>query len=165
MNWEAIGAVGEILGAAAVLITLVYLATQVKRSNELSRFNATKEIVNQFNDLNRLVATDSTLRKVLMKTDGLTADEIEQIYNFGMMFCNVWISAQIAYDNDQLDSETYKACAKDVSIELTRWPNFRPALEKWLSNYPEHKQLEIMQPILSDSGSAQAELESGENDT
>lgn len=134
MNWDAIGAAGEILGAAAVLVTLVYLATQVRRSNELSRFNATKEIVNQFNDLNRLVTTDSTLRKVLLKSDGLTADEIEQIYNFAMMFCNVWVSAQIAYDNDQLEVETYKACARDVSIELTRWPNFRPALEKWLSN-------------------------------
>lgn len=155
MNWDAIGAAGELLGAAAVLVTLVYLATQVKRSNELSRFNATKEIVNQFNDLNRLVTSDSTLRKVLMKSDELTPDEIEQIYNFGMMFCNVWVSAQIAYDNDQLDSETYKACAKDVSIELSRWPNFRPALKKWLSNYPEHKSLNIMQPILDDTDSIQ----------
>jgi len=32
MNWEAIGAVGEILGAVAVLITLVYLAIQIRQS-------------------------------------------------------------------------------------------------------------------------------------
>ena len=30
MNWEAIGAIGEILGATVVFITLVYLAIQVK---------------------------------------------------------------------------------------------------------------------------------------
>jgi hypothetical protein len=30
MNWEAIGAVGETLGAFLVLITLIYLATQVR---------------------------------------------------------------------------------------------------------------------------------------
>ena len=30
MNWEAIGAVGEILGAAVVFITLAYLAVQVR---------------------------------------------------------------------------------------------------------------------------------------
>lgn len=149
MNWEAIGAIGELVGAAAVLATLVYLAAQVRKSNELSRFNATKEIVNQFNDLNRLVTTDASLRNVLMKTGELTADESEQIYNFGMMFCNVWISAQIAYDNDQLDEETYRACVKDVSIELNRWPNFRQALERWLSNYPEHRHREIMQPIVA----------------
>jgi len=148
MDWDAIGAVGEIVGAAAVLATLVYLAAQVRKSNELARFNATKEIVNQFNDLNRMAISDASLRQVLMKTGDLNTDESEQVYNFGMMFCNVWISIQIAYDNDQLDEETYRACAKDVSIELNRWPNFRPALERWLSNYPEHKQREIMQPIV-----------------
>jgi hypothetical protein len=30
MNWEAIGALGETLGALLVLITLIYLATQVR---------------------------------------------------------------------------------------------------------------------------------------
>lgn len=30
MNWDAIGAVGEILGAIAVFATLLYLATQIK---------------------------------------------------------------------------------------------------------------------------------------
>ena len=38
MNWEAIGAVGEIVGAAAVVLTLLYLAVQTKelRSATLS---------------------------------------------------------------------------------------------------------------------------------
>jgi hypothetical protein len=34
MNWEAIGAVGEALGAAGVIITLVYLARQIHQSSE-----------------------------------------------------------------------------------------------------------------------------------
>jgi hypothetical protein len=32
MNWEAISAVGEIVGAIAVVATLIYLAVQVRRS-------------------------------------------------------------------------------------------------------------------------------------
>jgi hypothetical protein len=32
MNWEAIGAVGELLSAVAVLVTLIYLAVQVKNA-------------------------------------------------------------------------------------------------------------------------------------
>ena len=153
MNWDAIGAVGEILGAIAVLITLIYLATQVRRSNELSRFNASKEVMNQFNDLNHLVTTDSSLRQLLMKEGQLTADEREQLCNFAMMFCNVWMSVQIAYDNDQIDKSLYDAGAKDVSIELARWPNFRSAAEQWLANYPENAHYEIMQPVLSGNSS------------
>jgi hypothetical protein len=32
LNWEAIGAVGEVLGAVAVVVTLAYLAAQVRES-------------------------------------------------------------------------------------------------------------------------------------
>jgi hypothetical protein len=35
VNWEAISAVGELLSAFAVLITLIYLATQVRQSNRM----------------------------------------------------------------------------------------------------------------------------------
>jgi hypothetical protein len=31
MNWEAISAIGEIVGAIAVIVTLIYLAVQVRR--------------------------------------------------------------------------------------------------------------------------------------
>jgi hypothetical protein len=37
VNWEAIGAIGELLGAAGVIITLGYLALQLRRSNDQAR--------------------------------------------------------------------------------------------------------------------------------
>jgi len=35
MNWEAIGSVGEVVSAIAVLVTLIYLTLQVRQSNRL----------------------------------------------------------------------------------------------------------------------------------
>jgi hypothetical protein len=35
MNWDAIGAIGEIVGALAVLITLIYLAMQIKQNSDM----------------------------------------------------------------------------------------------------------------------------------
>jgi hypothetical protein len=40
INWEAVGAIGEIVGAIAVFATLVYLARQMRQSNELLRAQA-----------------------------------------------------------------------------------------------------------------------------
>ena len=40
MNWEAIGAVGEVLGAAGVIISLLYLAVQI-RGDALAKRAAT----------------------------------------------------------------------------------------------------------------------------
>ena len=37
MNWEAIGAIGELVGGAAVLLTLLYLVKQVKQNTESTR--------------------------------------------------------------------------------------------------------------------------------
>ena len=37
MNWDAIGAIGEIVGALAVLATLIYLAIQVRQNSVLQR--------------------------------------------------------------------------------------------------------------------------------
>ncbi len=35
MNWEAIGAIGELIGAVGVIVSLVYLATQIRHSSRL----------------------------------------------------------------------------------------------------------------------------------
>ena len=37
MNWEAIGAVGELIGAAAVVATLLYLVKQIKQNTESTK--------------------------------------------------------------------------------------------------------------------------------
>ena len=44
MNWDAIGAVGEILGALAVFFTLMYLARQVSLTREQFKQQAEDEI-------------------------------------------------------------------------------------------------------------------------
>jgi len=40
MNWEALGALAEIVAAAAVVITLLYLAIQVRHSNRQTEIDS-----------------------------------------------------------------------------------------------------------------------------
>ena len=44
MNWDAIGAVGEIVGALAVVVSLLYLAGQIRVSNKASRNSLIQEL-------------------------------------------------------------------------------------------------------------------------
>ena len=46
MNWEAIGAVGEMVGAIAVIATLIYLAIQIKASARAARSAAVTDATN-----------------------------------------------------------------------------------------------------------------------
>ena len=45
MNWEAIGAVGEIVGALAVVLSLVYLALQIRSQTRESRLASMHQTV------------------------------------------------------------------------------------------------------------------------
>jgi len=51
MNWEAISAIGQIIGALAVVISLIYLARQVGssvRETRLSTMRSTLDFLNRF---------------------------------------------------------------------------------------------------------------------
>ena len=45
MNWDAIGAVAEILSALAVLITLGYLAVQIRQNTNAMKISAMTPLV------------------------------------------------------------------------------------------------------------------------
>ena len=47
MNWEAISAIGQIVGALAVVVSLIYLATEI-RSNARSARQLSLESVNRW---------------------------------------------------------------------------------------------------------------------
>jgi hypothetical protein len=44
MNWSAVGAIGELLGAAAVVLTLAYLARQIRDANRLAKAEAYRAV-------------------------------------------------------------------------------------------------------------------------
>jgi len=45
MNWDAIGAIAELFGAAAVLVTLVYFSLQIRQSNRLAEAESQRELM------------------------------------------------------------------------------------------------------------------------
>ena len=68
MNWEAIGAVGEILGAIAVLFTLIYLAFQVRQNVKLtkalireSRTDSSHRVLSDFREESELLFKETNL--------------------------------------------------------------------------------------------------------
>ncbi len=50
MNWDAVGAIGEIVGAVAVVVTLVYLAKQVNDNSKQVKLNTTQDFAGLVQD-------------------------------------------------------------------------------------------------------------------
>ena len=45
MNWDALGAIGEIIGAVAVVLSLLYVARQVRDGSKQIRLNTTSNLM------------------------------------------------------------------------------------------------------------------------
>lgn len=147
MDWNAAGAIGEILGAIAVLATLLYLAAQIRQTNTMARFETTREIMTQFNACNQLYATDESIRRVLLKEEELSVEEAEQLYSYADMYCNAWATAQMAFDQGLIDKALFSGVVKDVAVALSRWRNMRQAVERWFNNYPDFRNSEIFRAL------------------
>ena len=67
MNWEAVGAIGEIAGALAVIITLVYLSAQVRQNTKASRLAAIQAANENSSRFSELIATDPELSELVWR--------------------------------------------------------------------------------------------------
>lgn len=109
MNWDAIGAIGEIVGASAVFVTLIYLAIQIRqntRSNEASAVDAAMSGYAQINQVLTDPLVASVYRRGNIDPSSLSDDELVQFLAIGRMLVNSWwkilnLYRQGAYPHDQ----------------------------------------------------------------
>jgi hypothetical protein len=96
INWEAIGAVGEILGALTVIATLFYLAHQIRqnnqalnRSNEFAQANSIHQINTAYSGVFSHLASDDGLADIYTRAlagEQLTPTEETRFTSFVNMF-------------------------------------------------------------------------------
>jgi len=67
MNWEAIGSVGEIVGAFAVVVSIIYLAGQVRNQTKEARLTATRDLARDYRELIRSIAKDPELYEIYQR--------------------------------------------------------------------------------------------------
>ncbi len=85
MNWVAIEALGDIVGTFAVVVSLVYLARQLRQVNKISKAEAEREWFQSWHEINRnlgATAEVATLvRKGLHDYESLSLNERAQFYS------------------------------------------------------------------------------------
>ncbi len=69
MNWEALGAVGETLGAIFIVITLIYLARQVSYAKRSMNWQYHENVNALFNQSYNAVASSTDLARAVHKAE------------------------------------------------------------------------------------------------
>jgi hypothetical protein len=82
VNWDAIGAVAELLGAAGVIISLAYLANQVRAAGRLGQEEAARSVLTRLNATMEFLASSHEKSDMWVRgSSGLAnlKDEAEQV--------------------------------------------------------------------------------------
>ena len=99
MNWEAIGAIGEVLGAMAVVISLVYIASQVKSGTRALKTTTRDSSFHSLQEWNYAVLSEPDLAWIFQRgmSEPHVLDEHQQarfvhlMYSFLKLFENIYL--------------------------------------------------------------------------
>ncbi len=163
MNWDAIGAIAELLGAVGVIASLIYLATQIRQSREQMGQN-TRALqagaYQQFEEsMYRRVMDDLTIPG-LERIIRLGMADIEQLSEEDMFRWSRWIFTRLrAFDNSHYqfrmgmhDEDRWQISRRDLEMffqmpGVVQWwkatpstlsPEFIALVEEILGKEPEH---------------------------
>ncbi len=121
MNWEAVGALGELVGAVAVVATLVYLARQVKTSSRTSAIESRVSNQRSYSEfLGQLIADpklDEMYKRGRKDFSALTEEERARFTNLALQTYSNISSAYFQYSQGVLDEEG--------------WHEYRAILRYW----------------------------------
>ncbi len=91
INWEAIGAVGEVVGALAVVVSIVYLAIQIRQSGRIGRFTAHQNLTESLSSIIEPFYSDAQLSRIWQLADDAPEQMTpEQRERFGIVLYSVF---------------------------------------------------------------------------
>jgi len=98
MNWDAIGAIAELVGSVAVVITIAYLAVQIKQSAKSARSAATNESRAAVTDVLTGISVDTEASRVYARgiTNPDSLDPEERV-RFDLIVYQTLRSAETLY--------------------------------------------------------------------
>jgi hypothetical protein len=139
MNWEAIGAIGDFMGGLVVIVSVAYLALQIRQSNrhaeastELSWIHGLNEIWDRWTVETTMVA----IRKGLRDFDALSKNE-QAIFHMqvGALVNHCMVAEQLW--QGRLIAEETREAAVDLLARILRTPGGRRYWELDIEASPE----------------------------
>ena len=135
MNWEAVGATGELIGSVAVLATLVYLAIQIRQNTRSLKAASHHAITDSFNAINAKIIDDPATARIWRVghdgMSGLNPDEQTQ-YSF-MMLSYMRIFETLFYQRGLGTMEEQLFATEEGTL---RWTVTQTGFLEWWDNNP-----------------------------
>jgi len=98
MNWDAVGALSELIGAVAVIITLIYLAVQVRQNTLSNQNSASQTISAQYSEwLSLIIENESVAHIYRLGQQDLDQLTDEEKIRYGMLLTQLCRACESQY--------------------------------------------------------------------
>jgi len=148
MSWDAIGAIGEVGGAIAVVATLVYLSRQMRDQSNALRTNIRDSAFHQLQEWNYQVMADPSLAGAFQRgareADWSQFEEDERwrllhvMYSFFKLFENIYLHSlegSVSPEVWERNQAIFVAYATEPGCQLyfdRRRPTFDPRFQEFV---------------------------------
>jgi hypothetical protein len=98
MNWNAVGAIGEIIGALAVFLTLIYLALQIRQNTKAVQASAVDASISKVTNVRQSMYENVEISRIYIK--GLAhPDDLDEVSRtrFRLLMHNILLSISNIY--------------------------------------------------------------------
>jgi len=130
----------EIVGVLAVIASLLFLAYEIRQSNQIARSTITFELGKNAADLNEVVLSNPGFAELLVKSQDPhyhpTAVEKQMLLAEARRFLNLWGTVEIAYRNGHQTRAQFDIMLDDAEGVLSRRPAAHYVWRKELKRFP-----------------------------
>jgi hypothetical protein len=128
MNWEMISAVGQMLGAIGVIISIVYLAAQIRNQNKESQRAAMNVLTTHWSDLNRTLVENPEMAVLWLRAsrsfDDLDAKSKLRVGAHLGRFFRVSDSLYLGVLDGTLDKRLWRGYERTLA-DVVAYPGFQ----------------------------------------
>ena len=155
MNWQAIGVVAEVVSAIAVVVSLVYLAMQIRQSARQARADNVQATVERWIEAqtSRLRSEDDAefLRNALSDYTALSVPQKARLAAFMFDLTAAFQAMYVKHRNGLLDPDLYAAVHDNVAGYM-KCPGLAGLWQELKFSYPKDLAREIDSAIEAHQG-------------
>ncbi|MGR8949725.1 MAG: hypothetical protein ACU84Q_16910 [Gammaproteobacteria bacterium] len=125
MNWDAVGALAELLGAIAVIATLFYLAIQIRENSQMMRSTIREQRFASNQDLLLKFAGEAEFLTKLENESELSEEENTKAAYMLRAAFRLMESSEYQYRKGLFDEEEWQAVRTSIGNYVSGSPPFR----------------------------------------
>ncbi len=137
MNWTAIGAMAEVLGAIGVVITLLHISRQVRENTLSIRRSTTHDALGNIADFNQFVASDPQLVDLFWRGTStpyeLSDEEWQRFVSLASTLIRRFELLFLDHAGGTLADDIWEAQANNIRTWMTT-----PGIVRWLDELGSH---------------------------